>query len=540
MVTDADDSSHDDFDPEHEAEEAQRDAASATHGHALLLVVLCLAAPTLLLAKIGQFGLAFPYWDEWRFAEILQKVYAGKAGFIDFWSQHNEHRILFPRVVMTLLARASGWNVAWELGASVVFAIGTYASVLAIAFRRAQGLDFTLRCCIAAVFSALIFSWTQNENWIWGFQCNVMLAMAAIAGCVATLSSEFRYPVRIGLGIALSTVATYSYANGLFAWPAMLLLVWDVRVAREARVAGVLVWLVAAGLVAESYFFGYAKPSVSPSPLTALDHPLLFVQFLAVFLGAPISTLFTTPAWHGVDVAPPVLAFLPGPLAVVGVAWLAWRAWRGGVKWTVLAPWLTLALFSLGSAVVASAGRCGFGLGQALTSRYITVTTPLWIALVALALHQLARSTFAREARVQSAAVGLTAVAIITSVYGASSTSAGYEQRCHWKQMGWLAITLGYPAPLFLNDLSDTPDALMGNLLPWLQQEKLCGLGIPVEKPAQYAPLFANDAAQLLAMGLVPQAQTYLKVAEGIDPALPELTQLRLRMESASVPPAPR
>jgi hypothetical protein len=508
---------------------------SATRGHALLLCVLCLAPPLLVLAKLGATALVFPYWDEWRFAEILQKFHAGQAGFADFWSQHNEHRILFPRLVMLALAQLSGWNVAWEIGASLVFALVIYFAALRAFLRCAPQADLTLKCIGAALFSLLVFSWTQNENWVWGFQSNVWLAMAAVVLATAVLASQLSYAARVGAGIALAIVATYSYANGMIFWAAALPLLWDLRVERQRRIAGCVVWIAVAALVAESYFYGYAKPDVSPPLGAALGRPLLFLQFFAVLIGAPLSTFFTMPAWHGVDAAPPVWALLPGPIAIIAFAALAFTHWRRGRDWSALAPWLTLAGFSLASALIASAGRGGFGLGQALTSRYITVTTPFWIALAALGLMALG-PYIAREARNRSFAVGLTALFTLTALFGAANSSAAHEQRCHWKRMGWLAIRAGLPHPLFLHDLSDQPEQLGTTQLPWLAQEKLCGLGVPLEAPAQYAPQFLRDAAVLDAMALPKQAAIYVEIALKLDPAVPGAAELLQKLRTAPQP----
>ena len=92
--------------------------------------------------------------------------------------------------------------------------------------------------------------------------------------------------------------------------------------------------------------------------------------------------------------------------------------------------------------------------------------------------------------------------------------------------MAWLSIRLGLPHPMFLGDITDTPDALMQNLLPWMAQEKLCGLGTPLENPAQYAPRFLADAKQLLGMNLVRQADVYVEVCERLDPKCPGLARV--------------
>ncbi|NIR02149.1 MAG: hypothetical protein GTN78_18465, partial [Gemmatimonadales bacterium] len=49
-----------------------------------------------------------------------------------------------------------------------------------------------------------------------------------------------------------------------------------------------------------------------------------------------------------------------------------------------LVPYLSLALYSLGTALVTGAGRVHLGPLQAKVSRYVTMATPLWLAVLVL------------------------------------------------------------------------------------------------------------------------------------------------------------
>lgn len=513
-----------------EATDMQEDARAEAHdtrGHLLMLGMLCLVGPAILLAKLNVFALNFPYWDAWRIASLLELSDAGQLQWADIWAQHNEHRIVFPKLLMLTLARLSGWNVAWEIGASVVFATVILGCIGVLLWRALRGGDVALRTAGLAMCAALIFSWSQNENWVWGFQHNVWMAMAAFYGAVLVLAREGRLAPRVLPAAGLALVSSLSYANGLLAWVALLPLVWDLRRPLAERRSGAVVWGLLAAALYSVYFIGYTQPAVSPPLTTALQHPLLFVRFFVVMIGAPISACFTSPAWHGVDALPPWWAYLPGPLALGGLALLLLRQGRDRSQWSALAPWVVLVLFALGSAAVASAGRCGFGLGQALTSRYITVTTPLWIALVVLTLRMLQHDPRWAGAQRRAFAVGVSAAAALAVLGGAATHSRDHEQRCHWKRMGWLAIQLGAPHPLFLRDLSDQPEALGQQILPWLAQTRRCGLGATVANAEREAPRFVREAARLVDLGLLPQAEIYLGVAATLAPNLPEIAPLR-------------
>src|SRR5437588_542315 len=79
--------------------------------------LLLIAAPPLLIGfLIFRDGVDTPFWDEWDgTAPLFEKMAAGTLGFTDFFAQHNEHRILFPRLIFFGLGRLTHWNIRAEL-----------------------------------------------------------------------------------------------------------------------------------------------------------------------------------------------------------------------------------------------------------------------------------------------------------------------------------------------------------------------------------------------------------------------------------------
>ena len=69
---------------------------------------------------ISCYGVDIPSWDQWELVPLLGKMHAGKLSFADLWARHNEHRILFPRSIMLLLASLTDWNIIYELYVNVI------------------------------------------------------------------------------------------------------------------------------------------------------------------------------------------------------------------------------------------------------------------------------------------------------------------------------------------------------------------------------------------------------------------------------------
>ncbi len=89
--------------------------------------MLTLAPLVFLLCVIFKYAVAVPYWDQWELVPLLEKMDAGGLTFHDLWAQHNEHRILFPKIIMLALARLTGWNTYYELTVNVVLALVLFA-----------------------------------------------------------------------------------------------------------------------------------------------------------------------------------------------------------------------------------------------------------------------------------------------------------------------------------------------------------------------------------------------------------------------------
>src|SRR5438094_9952534 len=75
--------------------------------------LLLIAAPPLLIGLlILRDGVDIPFWDHWDgTAPLFEKMADGSLRFADFFAQHNEHRILFPRLIFFGLGRLTDWTV---------------------------------------------------------------------------------------------------------------------------------------------------------------------------------------------------------------------------------------------------------------------------------------------------------------------------------------------------------------------------------------------------------------------------------------------
>ena len=353
-------------------------------------ISLALAAVPLLILIMGivRYGFRAPFWDEWVLLPMIDKMFAGHLTFADLWSQHNEHRPFFPRLLMLALARGSHWDLRWNLGCNVLLGLTWLGAALGLAWNTARRAEKTAAPWIVPVMAFLILSWAQMENWIWGWQLLVFMNNAAFAvGILLLAGNPWRW-TRFAGALAAGVVASYTMASGLLYWIALFpLTLCDTRLPKKTRVLAAEIWVLVAFLTFQSYLFGYVKPSVSPPLDGFIRNPVGFLQFVVLYLGGPLTGLLTPPAWHGVAPGVPVYAFLPG-LAGLGLAagMLVYFMKRRPVPFHAVAPWFCVSAYAGGAALLTAAGRIGFGLENALISQYMTTGAIFWTGLAGAAM----------------------------------------------------------------------------------------------------------------------------------------------------------
>src|ERR1051326_716233 len=334
-----------------------------------VLVALSVFAPALIvLLVIARWGVNVPFGDQWELVPLLDDLSKGRVSLAGLWAQHNEHRLLVPRLGMLALARLSAWNVVWEQVLGVAGAAATWMILAAIARR-------TLPCGRRAVVVAaawLTFSRAQWENWMWGWQIQIFLNVLAAVIAAWGIARWPRRRAALWLALTAGVVATFSFANGLA-------LLWLVPLAARPPRRAVVISVLAAALVSALYLYGYHRPAGHPPLSDCLADLVRYAKFCFIYLGSPF----------GQGALRVAAAFGMVGLAVFGLSgWCIWR--RAEAERERAVPWLLLGGYVIVSSGITGLGRAAFGLGHALASRYTTFSSLFWVATFALAALALA------------------------------------------------------------------------------------------------------------------------------------------------------
>jgi len=309
-----------------------------------------------------------PYLDQWEsFVPVIERYYSSQLTLHDLWSQGNgEARVFFPRLVMIALAGLTNWNIIAETCVNLILMLLCLLFLLK-EIRGASPPPGREPIVLFNGFALLLFSLTQWENWTWGWQMTTSMNLLAGMAALSLLSRTPR-PSSVMTAVAAGVVATYSFAAGLSLWIiGAILLIIAVRETPRAR-PFLGFWLVMSAMVISTYFLEYHKVEKHPSLLVAIHHPIVFLQYVLIFLGSPMAYPH------------PILSLVVGAFGAGLFLWFMRSALAERPIQVSSRFFLSLGLYAIMNAVVAGIGRVGFGANQACSSRYIVFGQLLWVA----------------------------------------------------------------------------------------------------------------------------------------------------------------
>ncbi len=273
------------------------------------------------------------------------------------FQQHNEHRILVPRLVILGLGLLTRWNNIPEMFAHATLMCVT-AAVLFGVFRREGG---TLLVFLPALLMALS---PRSYEALMGFGFPHYFEILFYVAALGLLSFE-KGPTRFVGALICGEGATFSLANGLWIWPCGLLVLLS-----RGMFARAGLWALVAAATIFGYFHGYLPTGNHPQPGFFVQHPLVAVAHFLALNGTVFGA--TVP-----------LAMTLGTIAVVLYVWvcaLIVRDWWQTGERPPYGFWLVTTV--LASNATITAGRAIFGPIQALDSRYAAM-----IALAPIGLY---------------------------------------------------------------------------------------------------------------------------------------------------------
>lgn len=328
-----------------------------------------------------------PWGDSWNYWTRI----ANDNGFTlrHLWSQHNEHRIVVPRLLFEFDRR---W---FSANGKLLFAVSLVCPLLtaAVLIRAAPGRSSSTaaKVLLYALIVAAVYACSQYTNFTWSFQIQILLVFAfafTAFDCYLLSEAELSDSRRRSFFAAtfvLGSLASLTMVNGLYVWPILWLRAFTAKAHRRRLLAlglwGGGLWLL--------YFASYARPLQIKPPIEGLWQLPKSTLFFFTYFGAPLADAADTltKLLELPSVVKP-LACTGFGLALVATAVRCWAGLLHGSDRPLLPRGLVLLLFVqtfliLGGVSTAIGRAPMFPVSEALTSRY---NTPAWYFLIATLL----------------------------------------------------------------------------------------------------------------------------------------------------------
>jgi hypothetical protein len=312
---------------------------------------------------IHHYAVNMIYFDQWADINVIRHAHDGTLSFATVWAQHNENRILFPNLIVLALAYTTHFNIVVEDFLSGIFVVVTTALLIVAHKRRSPTLAWILYCPVALVF----LSFSPLGTTLFGFLLSWYLVMVGLAVALFLLDRTTLTWMATAGAVAATVVGSYSSLQGLFIWPAGLVLLYLRR--RDLRT--VTVWVGCAAVTTVLYFVNFNWAATGGNESSALSHPWptlrFFFESLGNVTGSPISS--TPGSVNSLALALGVVVF---GVAVVALIHGFRRGPEGGGA-------LGVALIGYGLifVVFTTLGRVQLGLVD--ESRYATFDLFVWV-----------------------------------------------------------------------------------------------------------------------------------------------------------------
>jgi hypothetical protein len=311
-----------------------------------------------------------PYWDMWAMVHYLVKPDRPLAAWL--WMQHNEHRIVIPKLFYAADFRLFHGTEVFLLvcGFLILFAHGTALIWLLRARGGFRGSELRTAAGLTAM---CLFSLSQWENFTTGFQICFFLLPFFVSVAVVALILHFQpaenhswvSTVYLGVTICSATAATFSLGNGPLIWPVLLLIALAYR-----RLKTIVTVAIAGAVAIAAYLYQYRFAAGGHIVRRSLGSPLRVAEYVVRYFGAP---------WIESDLRWAAVFGCIGVVAALGVvaAFCFKRkqhAWKAAV--------IALLLFYLATAVLTALARQVVSVDQgALSNRYEAFALIFWLSL---------------------------------------------------------------------------------------------------------------------------------------------------------------
>lgn len=317
----------------------------------LIVLISIIAAPSIFtLYSIHKYGVNVLFWDEWAMVPLVQKHIDGTITFTDLFAQHSEHRKLFPQIVMLGIIELTNFNSVDEMYFSWIISVLAFSLIIKM-YMYGKDSNFSISSLLMFLpISYLFFTPRQYENILWGIAIEWYMVVLGVIVSVYFLNKAHKVDYNFLIALISGIVASFSTMSGLLVW---VLGVVIIIAKNENKKILLITWGGVSALVYLLYFWNWVHPSYHPK--ICFD-----ISYFLASIGSPL-------VWDLTD------SINAGALLLIMyIITLSLLLVHNKTKENIV--WISLVLFSLLTSIMLTFGRSGFGVEQAMSSRYTTYT----------------------------------------------------------------------------------------------------------------------------------------------------------------------
>lgn len=453
-------------------------------------IIAALLPAIYVLNLISQAGhlLNFDYW--WMIKNIYS-IDGFSTNPFDWMFRANEHFVLIPAIIYALnILITKGSNIGLCLATFFLAAIQSLLLIKLLPEKLTQNRPiFALLIICISLFN---FTPAAAHNWMRGYSgvhwvianLFVIASIYCLKKTVEQASCPFQATPKkwATASIIFGILGCISYSTPLALWPILCAAAILMRLPQRIIIA----YFSFAILVVGIYFLTYKTPSHHPSlsQVNLLDT----LAYIPVYLSA----IFT----HNIPVA-----LIIGSIGLILAAgfhlyWLLSKP----LKNKEFLPWLSIIIYTFGTALMAAISRSGFGIEQAIASRYATLPALFWLSLIVLTILWINQQKFT----VKKKQYFLTPVVVLVTIlsilmYGVGGkTAEAIALRATYQPLVALSVQLNIVDPVLIQEkVGNRPAAFIG-LLDALKKHNLVPFNKDVKKDNFCAPLGEKIERNLL------------------------------------------
>jgi len=421
-----------------------------------------------------------PFWDTWDNITLVQLVG-------NFFSHHNEHRIVLPRLFFILDTYFDGGRQIIPLFGTHILMIG-YGVLMGVVARNLLKLSTLGTVAVSALLCGLFLSMQQRNILEWGFMVSWPLVYVS-----AILSHIFAFDEKtnkktIFYSFLFAFLSSLSMANG-----ALTLIPVAVIALFTGKWRLLLFSVIGSGALLLLHFWGLNAQPTSLKP----DDVIEVLKYTLAYVGGPLYLLlfyvFSTgpdPLRYGGEGIDPVLSLYVGGALILGFAILTFRVLfvtKRNIQFTLVA----IGGFVLVTALATSTGRFSHGLATAVDGRY-GMGGVLFTVIVGMMFIDFIVSN-------ERSAKPYVALAMITLMFA----TAAHQVHMAKRDREWANLRRT-PAAALLTGVND--NFVMGLIYPWKNAFPALLEGVQKERLGMYSETWADWVGKPLPLPVIDAA----------------------------------